>query len=358
MQVYIGGPLRIKKFRNLKLYESIANIIYEMGFEPYIPHIETAEPDKEVEENRLYKNNIIALHSSSFAIFDVTNPSHGVGMEIQHALLNKIPFFCIAEKGATISKMIKGSIEPRKLIRYSNIEELKIKLKRMISQEICLTNELKSGKFITIEGIDFTGKSTICKRLEKELRKTKQDVVIISDPPLIHPWQDLKQFFEKQQEISNLSEAILLVSSRLDNYERVINPYLRRGAIVISDRYIDSWFAYQSYRLRSYFHNNIEDTLDFLICVNNFFLRYSFLSLPDLTILIIDDPEETLKRAKFRNRISKYEKLETQEIVQNIYLKIAKKFESRFKVIDAKSKDIDTVFKEIYCLIEKCIEGE
>ncbi len=354
MQIYIGGPLRIKKFRNLALYESIANIIQEIGFEPYIPHIETAEPDKKIDENGLYKDNILALHSSLFAIFEITYPSHGVGMEIQYALLNQIPFLCIAKEGATISKMIKGSIDREQLIQYSNIEGVKIKLKRKIGQQLYLPSTHKLGKFITIEGIDFTGKSTICQRMKKAIRKQNRDVILVSDPPLMQPWQDLKQFFEAQQKISKLSEAILLFSARLDNYERVIKASLRRGYIVISDRYIDSWFAYQSHRLRSYFNNNIDDTLDFLIRVNNLLLRHSFLSLPDLTILIIDDPKETLKRAKSRNRISKYEKIETQENVQNVYLKIAKKFSSRFKVIDAKDKDIYTIFKEAYNLLEIC----
>jgi len=352
MKVYIGGPLRIKKFRNLELYENIANIIDEIGFEPYIPHIETAEPDKKADEKQLYEDNILALHSSSFAIFDVTYPSHGVGMEIQYALLNKIPLVCIAKERGTISKMIKGSIQRDQLIQYSNIEELNIKLKRKISQQAHLTSVHKSGKFITIEGIDFTGKSTISQRMKRALRKQKQDVILVSDPPLIQPWQDLKQFFEIQEKITKPSEAILLLSARLDNYERVIKASLRRGHIVISDRYIDSWFAYQSYRLRTYFNNNIDDTLDFLMRVNDFLLQHSFLSLPDLTILIVDDPRETLKRAKFRNNISKYEKLETQENVQNIYLKIAEKFRLRFRVIDAKEKDIDAIFKEAYNLLE------
>lgn len=356
MQVYIGGPLRIKKFRNLKLYTFMANTVQELGFKPYIPHIDTAEVDKTVDENKLYQENILALDASSFAIFEITHPSHGVGMEIQYAILNKIPFFCIVRRGVTISKMIKGNINSAQLIQFSNLEELRTKLKGKIGQKFPpreYSNQPidRLGKFISVEGIDLSGKSTICRKIERALAREKRNVILVSDPPLIQPWQDLKRFFEKQQKMSRFAEATLLLSARLDNYERVIKPALERGNIVLSDRYVDSWFAYQSYRLKQYFYN-IDDAIDFLIHNNEFLCQYSFLSMPDLTILVVDEPQETLKRARFRNSLSKYENLETQIAIQNIYLKIAERFRSRFRVIDARDKDVDAVFKEAYNLCE------
>lgn len=349
MHVYIGGPLRIKKFRNLALYETIANIIRELGFNPYIPHIETADPDKKAYESKIYRENIQALNDSLFAIFEITYPSHGVGMEIQHALSKNIPFLCIAKERAVISKMLIGTIEPFQIEYYSNPKELKVKLKRKISEELRLRDTCKIGRFITVEGIDYTGKSTICQKLYTKLSEQKRNVILICDPPLIQPWQELKQFFEKQEKISKLSESILLLSARLDNYERIIKPAIRRGDIIIGDRYIDSWFAYQSYRLRSYF-NNTDKAMDFLAGINDFLFRYSFLSLPDLTILIIDDPKKTLKRANSRSSVSKYEEIEIQSAAQNIYLRLAEKFHSRFRIIDAKGKNIDAVFKEVHNL--------
>jgi len=356
MQIYIGGPLRVIKYRDLGLYKTIANIIRDLGFKPYIPHIETADPDKKVDESKLYKENIQALNSSSLAIFEITYPSHGVGMEIEYALSNKIPFLCIAKEGAIISKMLRGSIEPSLLIFYSDLRELKRKLKRKIGQELHSTSTGNLGRFITFEGIDFTGKSTLCLKIERALREQKWNVITVCDPPLIPPWQDLKQFFETQEEISRLSEAFLLFSARLDNYERIIMLALKRGDIVISDRYVDSWFAYQSYMLKTYFNNNVDKTIDFLISVNDFLFRYSLLSVPDLTILIIDEPKEILKRAITRDSLSKYEDIETQKTVQNIYLELAKKFSSRFKVIDSRDKNIDDVFKEAYSLCKNLLE--
>jgi dTMP kinase len=211
------------------------------------------------------------------------------------------------------------------------------------------------GKFITIEGIDFTGKSTICRRIATILKKQKRGVILFRDPPLAQPWGDLKQFFETQEKISKLSEATLLLAARLDNYERIIKHALAHGVIVLGDRYIDSWFAYQSYRLRSYFNGSIKKTLDFLVNINNFLQQHSFLSMPDLTILIVDDPKKTLTRAKTRDAISKYEKIKIQNAVQRIYIKLARKFHPRIRIINAKGKNIDIVFKEAYTLCNKLL---
>lgn len=135
-QVYIGGPLRNKNYRNLAKYMCIAQIVQKLGFKPYLPHIETSEPDIDVEERLVYEKNIKALKNSSLAIFEVTNPSHGVGMEIQFSLSNKIPFLCLKKKGATISKMIRGNMELNQLIQYSNLEELNIKLKNTLKENL------------------------------------------------------------------------------------------------------------------------------------------------------------------------------------------------------------------------------
>ena len=110
-KIYIGGPLRIKRFRTLGLYESIAEMVGKLGFEAYIPHLGTADPEDDIDEREIYRKNIQELADSVCAIFEVSYPSHGVGMEIQYAILNKIPFLCVANEGSVVSKMLVGSIE-------------------------------------------------------------------------------------------------------------------------------------------------------------------------------------------------------------------------------------------------------
>ena len=215
----------------------------------------------------------------------------------------------------------------------------------------------KKGKLISIEGIDYTGKTTISKRLSAELGKQGVAANLTCEPPLIKPWRDLKEFFETQVEVRKLSEAMLLLSARLDNYERIIKPSVARCDILITDRYIDSWFAYQSYRLRGYFSDSVDEALNFLLEVNELLIGCRFLSWPDLTILIIDEPGEILKRATSRSRTSKYEEIETQKAVQEIYLKLADRFRSRVKVCDARGKNLEAVFNEVYTMACRVLEG-
>lgn len=357
MQVYIGSPLRIKEFRDLALCERVTSIVSKLGFIPYIPHKDTGDPDKEIDEDALYRKNIQALNDSAFAIFEVTHPSHGVGMEIQYAILNNIPFLCIAEKDSVISKMIRGSVGLSNIEYYSDSSELRGKLEQRIHKDIRL-RYLHKGKFITIEGIDFTGKSTICHKLKTQLEEQEREVILVSDPPSIPPWKDLKQFFETEGEISKLSEAFLLLAARLDNYERIIEPAIHQADIVISDRHTDSWFAYQAYRLRAYFNDSIEESLRFLMSINNALLRDYLVPVPDLTILITDEPTQIIQRASSRSGISKYEQIETQRVVQEVYLQLAKEFHRRFRMIEAKGKDLDTVYKQVYTLCHHLLEGE
>lgn len=357
-QVYIGSPLRNKAFRNLTLCGTIADVVRESGLDPYLPHTQTAKPDEYADEADIYTKNTGALDNSLFAIFEITNPSHGVGMEIEHALSRNIPLLCIAEKHTKISRMLSGSIESTRIEYYSDLKELEAKLRTRITEELRLLETNKMGKFITIEGIDFTGKSTICQKLKTQLEEQEKEVILVSDPPSIPPWKDLKQFFETEGEISKLSEAFLLLAARLDNYERIIEPAIHQADIVISDRHTDSWFAYQAYRLRAYFNDSIEESLRFLMSINNALLRNFPVRVPDLTILITDEPTRIIQRASSRSGISKYEQIETQRVVQEIYLQLAKEFPRRFRMIEAKGKDLDTVYKQVYTLCHHLLEWE
>ena len=55
MIVYIGGPIRFEKYRNLEFYELLASIIVNLGFKPYLPHIKTANPLKKTNPKNIYK---------------------------------------------------------------------------------------------------------------------------------------------------------------------------------------------------------------------------------------------------------------------------------------------------------------
>ena len=205
----------------------------------------------------------------------------------------------------------------------------------------------RNALIISLEGIDYTGKTSICNMLKKSLtKKLSRDVIFLSDPPLIEPWVNLKNLFEMCEEIDKLSEAILLLSARIDYLNRIIKPNLLKGAIIILDRYTDSWFVYQSIRLRSYFGSQ-EKAMNFLISINQILENNDVIIPPHKTIFLTVDIENLIKRMMNRNIISKYEQIEFLMEVQKKYLLLANNEKKRFIIIDTSSKSLYQLHKEI-----------
>ena len=205
----------------------------------------------------------------------------------------------------------------------------------------------RNALIISLEGIDYTGKTSICNMLKKSLtKKLSRDVIFLSDPPLIEPWVNLKNLFEMCEEIDKLSEAILLLSARIDYLNRIIKPNLLKGAIIILDRYTDSWFVYQSIRLRSYFGSQ-EKAINFLISINQILENNDVIIPPHKTIFLTVDIENLIKRMMNRNIISKYEQIEFLMEVQKKYLLLANNEKKRFIIIDTSSKSLYQLHKEI-----------
>lgn len=216
----------------------------------------------------------------------------------------------------------------------------------------------RAGYLISLEGIDFTWKTPFAGWLKGDLTVQGLEVVVTRDPPYcLSPWDSFREFFERGDSIAKLSECFLLLTARLDNYERCILPELRRGCIVIADRYVDSWLAYQSVRLADYFGGPLK-ALDFLLETQRQLVERGLLLLPHLTILIFDDPEVTIKRAASELQISKYENLPMQHRVHRQYQYLARLFPERIKVLDARRKNIHEVYEVARWIVETYLQGE
>ena len=145
--------------------------------------------------------------------------------------------------------------------------------------------------------------------------------------------------------MSYISEAFLLLTARLDNYEKFILPKLQTGAVVIADRFLDSWFAYQSVRLAKYFGDE-EPALEFLMRLNQGLVDRGLLSFPNLTLLIDANPAETMQRAKDVKTLSKYEVMDTQVKVAIQYERLVQLFPERIKVVDARGREVPEVYQD------------
>lgn len=206
-------------------------------------------------------------------------------------------------------------------------------------------------KFVSLEGIDFTGKTTLSKWLVRDLRKQEMEVVITRDPPYyISPWGQFQNFLESGTNIAYLSEAFLLLTARIDNYERIILPALLNGSVVIADRFTDSWLAYQSVRLTHYFRDELE-ALSFLTAIQNKLIIHGFLGLPGLTLWIYENPEIAIKRALTARKISKYENLAIQQQVDKQYQILHKRYPERIKLVDARGIDIHETYSKVLRIV-------
>lgn len=104
-----------------------------------------------------------------------------------------------------------------------------------------------SGRFITLEGGEGTGKSTLARGLAEALRARGRDVVVTREPGGA-PGADAIRALLVSGEAnrwSALEEALLFAAARLNHLNQTIRPALERGAVVVCDRYIDSTRAYQ-----------------------------------------------------------------------------------------------------------------
>lgn len=202
------------------------------------------------------------------------------------------------------------------------------------------------GKFITFEGGEGAGKTTLINSLEKTLLQRGYKVVKTREPggsPLgehIRNWLLNRDF---TLNIGSKSELLLFLAARAQHLEEVIIPALEAGKIVLCDRFNDSTIAYQGVA-RGLGAQYVEHLCD-LVCDG---------IIPHLTFILDVNPQEGLKRTKYAvkehalsgevDRIES-EKLEFHQLVRNGMLQLAKNNPQRITVIDA-SKTRDAVFSK------------
>lgn len=182
--------------------------------------------------------------------------------------------------------------------------------------------------FITFEGLDFCGKSTQVKLLEKYLLTENKKVLLIREPGGTSISEKIRDVLldRNNSEMFLETELILFSASRAQLVREKIIPHLENGYYVISDRFHDSSIAYQG------FGRNID--LDFVTHLQMFAIKNT---LPDITFFIDIPIEEVLKR-KAKLKAAELDRIEMSkndfyEKVRDGYLYLADK-EKRFKRID------------------------
>jgi dTMP kinase len=188
-----------------------------------------------------------------------------------------------------------------------------------------------AGLFLTLEGLDGSGKSTQAKLLAAFLEGRGLPVVLTREPGGGLP--AVRDLLLKEP-LSPEAEYLLLSADRAEHVRRVILPGLEGGAWVVSDRYLDSSLAYQG------FGRGLP--LPWLLEV----AKEATLGLtPRLTFLLDLPPEEALRRVKDPDRLER-EGLAFFQRVREGYLFLAEKEPHRFVVLDA-TESVEAVAQRI-----------
>jgi len=196
------------------------------------------------------------------------------------------------------------------------------------------------GKFITFEGSEGCGKSTQSRLLAKYLREKGYPVVYLREPGGTKISERIRKILlDPKNHVTPICEMLLYMAARAEAVNKIINPAITQGKIVICDRFLDSTFAYQGYGL------GID--INFIKKIGNFVTGGR---KPDLTILLDLPVKKGLRYRKLKKDRIERRSLAYHIRVRNGYLKLASKDPKRIKVVKV-DKDKSVTQAEIRKLV-------
>ena len=203
-----------------------------------------------------------------------------------------------------------------------------------------------TGRFITLEGGEGSGKSTQVKRLAAALQARNIDVITTREPGGSPGAEEIRALLVNGApgRWDALTETLLVYAARADHVGRTIGPALLAEKWVVCDRFTDSTYAYQGAG-RGLARETIR-RIDSLV-LDDF--------KPDLTLMLDIEVEAGLKRAASRGAgESRFENFDRgfHERLRQAFLEIAKRNPDRCAIIDA-GKDEDTVAGAIWAAVSR-----
>jgi len=210
--------------------------------------------------------------------------------------------------------------------------------------------------FITFEGVEGSGKTTQIQRLKIYLIQKGIPCKVTREPGGCSISEKVRKILlnPDHREMVPMSELLLYEAARAQHVKEVIKPLLKKGEVVLCDRFNDATIAYQGYGRK----------LDLRLVERLNHLSSQGIK-PDLTFLLDCPSDMGLKRAIQRNRTLKKEKegrFEREKVqfhhrVRRGYLSIAKKEPHRVKVIDTRQGE-DKVFEKIRQAVDDLLGGK
>ena len=205
------------------------------------------------------------------------------------------------------------------------------------------------GIFITLEGPDGSGKSTIMKRITEYFESKGIKFIATREPGGTQIGEDIREIIldRRNKNMAAETEALLYAASRSQHIHEKIVPALNTGSIVLCERFILSSLAYQG------IGRNLG--IDEIEMVNDFAIRGI---RPDLTLFFHIDPSLSLDRKTKGMEGDRLEKEGTDfhKKVYKGYLKLLNRYPEDIKLIDA-NRSVEEVFKQSIYYIEKALKN-
>ncbi len=231
------------------------------------------------------------------------------------------------------------------VLSYRQMDDGEVPLWRELSRALGWSERRVTlpGVLIAFEGGEGAGKSTQVERLAGWLREREADVVVTFEPGATKAGRAIRQLLlsKAHDGLSARAEAMLYAADRAEHVESVIRPALARGAIVVTDRFVDSSLAYQGGG-RALSMEEVRELSQWATGGVR----------PDLTILLDLDPASGLARATGRPDRIESEALTFHERVRETFRTLASEGGSRYLVVDA-SLPADEVAEKIRTEVER-----
>lgn len=201
-----------------------------------------------------------------------------------------------------------------------------------------------TGRLITLEGIDGSGKSTALPHIARKIaeREPKRKIVLTAEPTSGEVGRILRAGLkeasgdEQASPAMRMNELFLFMADHAEHLDQMVLPSLKVGAVVLSDRYADSTAAYQGVTLEGILPHPV-------FWIQEVFRPWN--AVPDMTLLFLLDPERALKRLGSRPGKEKFERLEFLRSVEENFRIISSAEPERFVLIDA-AQDEESVARD------------
>lgn len=188
-------------------------------------------------------------------------------------------------------------------------------------------------RFVTFEGIDGSGKSTVSKLVYNKLKSSGHDVIYTFEPTNSLIGKRVQKCIETKTD--PFVTTFTFIADRIQHCKK-IQKWLDEGKIVICDRYAESTYAYQGAQMQNLIDNPLKWLKE---------LSKDLIINPDRTFVFLIDPKVSLARIQNRDKLIPFEKIDFLEKVNKNYMKLA--VGKRFMKIDA-SKGVDEIVRICY----------